>query len=788
MTTNLRLSVAVIFLSVSGAFAQSTGTVTGTISDVSSAVIPGVSIIATNTQTSLRYETTSTETGNYTLALLPAGMYELTAELPGFRKYVRQGITVLVAQTLRIDVTLEVGASTEQINVTADAPLLRTESSDLTHSVQVNTMTALPILGIGAAQAGSTGLRNPNAAVNLIPGAYYSGGNQIRINGAPSNTQSILVEGMDASNSNATAITGGSSPSVEAIQEVAIQTSNYAAEYGQAGGGVFNYTMKSGTNKLHGIGYDYFMNEAFNAGTPFRTGHPDGNPRPRSRRNDYGFNIGGPVLIPSVYDGHNKSFFFFNWEEYRDASIVNNQFATVPTLAYRSGDFSAAIPPNARTIGSDPLGRPMVEGMIYDPATTRTVNGLLVRDPFPGNKIDPSRFDPVAAKILAYYPRPQGPNADALVDNYLPIFKTARVTTVPSIKIDHAIGTNGKLSVFWNRVRTTAAPPGPPNGGNSGLPDPIVTATGTIIRTHITRVNYSHSLTPRLLLHVGVGLHNIQQNLPTMTTTGEIPSFDAEKEIGLHGGVTNKFFPPMSGFLAANGTGGSVNIGGQNDVNNMTQRPAANANITWVKNNHTYKFGSEVQLHNYPVRNFSGTAGNYVFSAAQTGQPFQNSAVQGVNVGFGFASFLLGQVNSVAIGQPSFPNWGKKQIGIYAQDTWKVTRKFTLDYGLRYDYMTYLQDGYGRTPSFSATAIHPVARIPGAIIYEGEGPNRCGCSYAKNYPYGFAPRVGAAYQINSKTVLRLGMGIVYAPTGHGAAGQTGSAVRTFTASTFGLPV
>jgi len=787
----MRSLYCAVFLVTSVALAQTDrGTITGTISDSTGAVVASAAVEARNLETGIAYQGAASTTGNYTLAQLPAGVYELSVTVPGFKKFTRQGLTVQVAQTLRIDISLEVGASTESITVQADAPLLKTESGELSHNVATSTMNALPILGIGTSQAGSTGVRNPNAALVLIPGTYFAGNNQVRINGTPSNTQGIRIEGMDATNSNNPNITGGTQPSVDAIQEMAIQTSNYAPEYGQVGGGMFNITMKSGTNQYHGSGYDYLVNEAFNAGTPFITNNPAGNPRPRNRRNDYGFTVGGPVRIPKLYNGHDKTFFFFNFEEYRESQHVSTQFATVPTVAYRNGDFSAAILPNAHSIGTDPLGRPMLEGMIYDPSTTRLVSGLQVRDPFPGNKIDPARFDPVAAKIQALYPLPAGPNVSALVNNYLPVFPTARVTTVPSVKIDHSIGSRGRLSGYWMRMRTSAAPPGPPNGASTGLPDPLVTATGTFIRTHIVRLNYDHTLAPTLLLHLGAGYQNVQQNLPTLTTTGTLPNYNAEQELGLHGAIVNKFLPPMSGLMATNGSGGSVNLGGSADVNNITQRPSFIASLTWVKNNHTYKFGSELQIHGYPVRGYSNTSGSYVFGPAETGQPFQNTAVNGANVGFPYASFLLGQVDQTSIANPVFPRLGKHQLGFYAQDSWKVTRKFTLDYGLRYDYSTYLQEQYGRAPFFSASVINAKAGIPGGTIYDGHGPGRCNCYVAHNYPYAFAPRLGAAYQINPKTVLRLGFGIVYAGTetnNMAAAGLAGSS-NTNTAPSFGFAV
>src|SRR5438876_4535109 len=427
-----------ILLVIGAAFGQSDrGTVTGTVSDATGAVIPGANVVATNTETSTKYETVSTETGNFTLTQLPPGVYQISVELPGFKRYVRQGITVLVAQILRIDVALEVGAATDEVTVTADAALLRTESSDVSHNVTSSRLDDLPILGIGGVLSGSAGIRNPYAMVQLIPGSTWTPNSLVRLNGTPANTQSFRIEGQDASNSGTPGVPAQSQPGVDAIQEVAIQTSNYAAEYGQVGGGVFNVTMKSGTNQIHGTVYDNFVNEVFNAGNPFKTGEP--NLRPRARRNDYGGTVGGPIR-------RDKTFFYASFEQFRETTVVNNAYQTVPTQAYRNGDFRTAI--TSRIIGNDPHGRQMLEGMIYDPATTRAAaDGRLFRDPFPNNTIRNDHWDPVAVRLQSLFPQPSGPTANGLTQNYLNPFTFSRHTEVPSVKIDQLVG-KGRLSFF----------------------------------------------------------------------------------------------------------------------------------------------------------------------------------------------------------------------------------------------------------------------------------------------------------------------------------------------------
>ena len=324
------LSIAFFtLLFAAGLFAQGDrGTITGTIADPAGAVVANAAIEARHVATGTVYDTTSTNTGNYTLTQLPVGNYELTVQVPGFKKYTRAGLTVEVAGILRVDVGLEVGAATESVTVNEAAPLLKTESGELSHNVPTETVDTLPILGIGSSVAGSSAIRNPQAVAYLLPGAYVAENSNLRVNGNPGNTASYRLEGQDASNGQVPATQAQIQPSVDAIQEVTVQTSNFSAEYGLVGGGFFNYTIKSGTNALHGSAYDYLVNEAFNAATPWV------NAKPTARRNDYGFTAGGPVYIPHVYNGHDKTFFFFNWEQYRETQTINNILLTVPTILY----------------------------------------------------------------------------------------------------------------------------------------------------------------------------------------------------------------------------------------------------------------------------------------------------------------------------------------------------------------------------------------------------------------------------------------------------------------------
>ena len=289
------VTISGLFFALSAVvFAQGErGTITGAVADPGGAVIANAAVEAKHVETGTVYDTTSTTTGNYTLGQLPVGTYEVTVRVPGFKSYTRGGLVVQVAAIVRVDIALEVGAVSDSVTVNEAAPLLKTESGELSHNVQTTTMDSIPILGIGSSIAGSAGIRNPQAVMYLIPGAYVQENANVRVNGAPGNTASYRVEGQDITNGNQ--ITQAQQqPSVDAIQEVTIQTSNFAAEYGQVGGGLLNYAMKSGTNQLHGSGYDYWVNEAFNANTPWV------NTKAKARRHDYGFTVGGPVVIPKI--------------------------------------------------------------------------------------------------------------------------------------------------------------------------------------------------------------------------------------------------------------------------------------------------------------------------------------------------------------------------------------------------------------------------------------------------------------------------------------------------------
>jgi hypothetical protein len=764
------------------ALAQSNlGTITGTISDPTGAVVPAAQIEVKNIATGIVYRGGASATGNYAIPV-PAGVYEISINVTGFKKFVQQNVQVTVATGTRIDVTLQVGQATDVVTVNDTAPLLKTESGEMSHLVTINDVNQLPVLTIaGGGFTGATtmgNIRNPLQSSLLLPGVSFANDNQLVVNGLPSNSESIRIEGQDSTGTIWKVYQQRSQPeSVDAIQEVAVQTSNYAAEYGQAGGGYFNFTMKSGTNQLHGSAYDYFVNEALNAGLPWTDAGATNSLkagqhiRNAQRRNDYGFTVGGPIRIPKVYNGANKTFFFFNFEQYRENRLFTNNLTTVPTQAYRNGDFSQTgcfnfngasgqcnIAPQALTIGGaspkDPLGQTLTYGEIFDPNTTQVINGVQVRTPFLNQIIPAGRMDPVAVAIQNMLPLP---NATGIVNNFnTPSYVNWQHTTNASFKIDHSLSPTAKLSWYladyhWNS----------PNA--DGFTGPFTTAVPTAYHNVTTRVNYDQSITPTLLLHVGAGFfHQTEPTIP--------PVFD-ENKIGIHGYYDENLFPTIGGLSNAS-TGGwgaqAGAFGGSFEATIWEEKPTANTSLTWVKGNHTFKYGGELSIEGYPEHSAWRANGNFTFSNAETSDPWQNTQT-GWNYsngsGFAYASFLLGLPDSMAITPHTETKLGNHLMGFYAQDSWKVTRKLTVDYGLRYDFQTYLKEEHGRfqVPSFTTPNPTVGGRL-GAGIYEGYGGGRCNCAFSHNYPFAFGPRVGVAYQINAKTVLRGGAGVTYGIT------------------------
>lgn len=454
-------------------------------------------------------------------------------------------------------------------------------------------------------------IRDPLAFARLTPGAYVSGITGIRINGLPSASFKIVVEGQDTTSPNLNDREDENHPSVEMLQEFTVQTSNFAAEFGQVGGGLFNFTARSGTNQLHGSAYEYLVNEDLNAGQPFTNSGNGHLIRPKNRQNDYGFTVGGPWYIPRVYDGRNKTFFFFNWEQYRQKN-GSIGFQTVPTDAMRNGDFSAIL--TNRTLGTDVTGRSIVENTIYDPTSaTTTAGGQVVTNPFPGNLIPKARFDPAAAKVQQLIPAATG---TGLVNNYSPLILYPKIMSIPAIKVDQVMSDKWRLSFYWSQIGEAII------SSNDGLPIPITARRDQPIYSDTYRLSSDHTITPTLYVHAGIGYirdHN------TDGSPEGVVSYDAAGQLGTKNALSTGF-PRMN--FSTSSFGGFANpfngngLGITNRNLYWTDKATATASATWVHGNHTYKAGAEFRMDNWINHGAQYEAGTYNFNASETGLPY----------------------------------------------------------------------------------------------------------------------------------------------------------------------
>ena len=740
------------------------GTITGTVTDPSGAVIAGARVRAENAATHNIIETVTTGTGNFTLPQVPVGTWDVAVEAAGFKRFTSLQNRIEVAQTIRVDAIMEVGANTETVAVQAEAVAIRTESADITTTVSNQLFVELPIQWSNGFY-GNQAVRNPLSIAQILPGmsggtSYFGSlgltGGGAAINGAPPGTFKTLVDGQDATNLYAPGFFFYQQPSVEALEEVSLQTGNYAAEFGQAQGGIYNFTAKSGTNEYHGGLFYRLTNEVLNAHQPY-TGS-----RSASRQNNFGGTFGGPVRIPHLYDGHNKTFFFFSYEGFRSVLPVPNSgtFTTAPNANDRAGNFAADLGAQVNCGAApckDALGNPVYAGQIFDPLALAS-DGF-TRFMFPGNIIPQSRMDPVALKIQSFLPKTTNPLQSL---NYQLSGTTPRPQNLPSIKVDHNFSQNLKLSTFYSYVG------GSGQTSTDGLPTNITTSGFNHSSSSTARVNVDDTLRPSMLLHLGVGYVNTQVSKLSFP---DVASFNQQTQLGLTGAIYPGF-PQISGLGNFSASGGPIggmtsNIGSNFNQYVNTGEFTSSAALTWVKGSHSYKFGGSGYTRMEGFNQCQGGWGTFGFSAAQTGQPFGAGGVTLATTngtpGLGYASFLLGLPNSASVAPCTSVNWHDRALAVFAQDNWKVTRRLTLDIGLRYDLQNPPREDRNRISSFSPTAPNPSAgNLPGAVLYQGFGPSTCNCgSFLSFYKFAFGPRLGVAYQLNSKTVIRAGWGFFY---------------------------
>ncbi|HWB99734.1 MAG TPA: carboxypeptidase-like regulatory domain-containing protein, partial [Bryobacteraceae bacterium] len=459
-----------LLLGTCSAFAQSDrGTITGRVLDPTAAAVPDAKVEALSQSTRVRYTAQSNQTGVYSIQQLPVGRYDVTVEAPGFTRYLHKDVDISIAQTVTLDISLSVGAVDQTVEVSSAPAAVESSTSDLGTVVNRNLVIDLPLSVSG-------NMRNPESFIFLAPGVTGDAGNT-QINGSQSRAKEVLLDGIGSTSPESGGILF-TYPSVEAIAEFKLVSSNFSAEYGRTGGGFEVFTTKSGTNDLHGTLFDYLRNNVFDARGFFAS------TTPVNRQNEYGFALGGPVFIPRLYNGSNKTFFHVVYSGFRFRQGATNQLTSIPPEAFRQGDFSSLV---------DRAGNQVP---IYDPMTTRPDGaGGFLRDPFPGNVIPSSRISSVSQKIAALYPATIN---NSPFNNFLTVGAKRFDRDQVDVKIDHSFSDRNRLSAFvYIGTQTTHAP--------ELLPLPLSPSKDEDYRSRWVRLTDDHIFSPTVLNHLAVG-------------------------------------------------------------------------------------------------------------------------------------------------------------------------------------------------------------------------------------------------------------------------------------------
>jgi Carboxypeptidase regulatory-like domain/TonB dependent receptor len=738
----LALFVVVCLASATVADAQvDRATLSGTVTDPSGAGIAEVAVTVTG-ESGLTFTTHTNAAGQYTVPSLPVGTYTAKFEMGGFKTLVRDKLTLEVSQTLRVDAELQVGQLSETVSVSGTSQLIQRETPEVGTTVTRDYLTALPLtMGNG---------RYPETfAYRLSPGVQGDTWTS-RVNGSPAFSKEVLLEGASVTTYLAGHF-GESSVSMEALQEFKVQTSGLSAEYGRTGGGVFNFVMRSGQNQVHGTGFSTLRNEALNANTFLN--NAAGRPKQRDRQSNFGGSFGGPVLIPGVYDGRNRTFFFAAAEKFRVRSYVYGApNRSVPQLEMYDGNLSRLL--TTTVVGTDALGRPIFRGAIYDPLTLREVNGVFVADPFPGNIIPSNRISQVSRRIGEIAKQHYAPINDALTANNL--FPTQNTPEFDqnqwSFKIDQVVSGRQRLSgsLARNTRPRLLLDAGGIWDGNDPIGGPLSTARRQVINSWLARVAHDFTISPTLFNSVILSFNrmvNPNRSAHVADSCGAL--------LGITGVLQDGPCPRINWGAGPAGVTFDPIGDPQDDLQTYNSWGVANS-LSWSKGPHFMKFGADIRGNQLNTRPLGNRAGTFTFTAAQTGIP-------GVNfIGHSFASFLLGGVNNASVGVPLGLAGRTSYYAAYAQDDFKVTPKLTLQLGLRYEYQPPAVEQHDRTSNFDLTVTDPLTGMNGAVVFAGDGDGRTGRrTFVESDKTNFSPRVGGAWAVTDRTSLRAGYGIFY---------------------------
>jgi hypothetical protein len=762
------VAACIAALFVYSAFAQSTtGTITGLVSDSTGAVVPQASVTVKNQATGAQAETVSSNTGNYVIPNLPVGIYEISVSNPGFKRFVQSNISLKSNDNIRLDVRLEVGAVSEQVSVTAEAPPLKSESTEVSTVMEQKLVkdVPLPMNGVGG------GMRNAFSVMMMLPQVKSNDGqnawDDLQVGGGQQHDFNVSVDGLSVEMGwrNHVGYMNRLLPPVDAVEEIRIDTAVFKAEDSRASGGNFSLVTKSGTNEFHGTLFEYYQSQRLDANT--WQNNKFGRPRAVYHRNDFGATGGGPVYIPKVYDGRNKTWFYLSYEGYRFPQTSGVSELTIPTTEMIDGDFSNWRLANGTLIP------------IYDPTTTRSDGqGGFIRDPFPGNIIPANRLSPLSRRIASYFP---DPNRPGVLRNYV---NTApgprkRIENAYLTKFDHAFGTKNRLAFtwtkngyYWNNAYDTN-PTDPQNWGGNALPYPLSGRQyyrGDQYYGNVFRLNDTHMITPTLINTITMGFHRLTHPEHDITAEGANENWGE-----ILGGIqnnpySNAAFPGVR--FRTDNYYGWESTKFWDEYHNVW---GFDENLSWVRASHSFKFGYSFQMMHLNRTDGNRRAGDIWFHRLETAAPGDNSG----NSGSSFASFLLGAVDEGGFTIPNALMMRFPYHAFFVQDDWKITPRLTANLGLRYEMNMSVYEKHDRFSQFDPTLPNPAASgQPGALRFLGEGPGREGRRNLHDTAAGWGPRVGLAFQLTPSTVIRGGFGIFYSSlkvTGLGGGANTGFA-------------
>ena len=726
-------AVSLFWIATAVALGQTTtGSIVGTVTDPSDAVVASAAVTVTNVDTGSTFRTTTDTGGSYVVTPVQVGQYSVSASAPGFKEAVRSGIRVDVQARVRIDFTLQVGQISESVEVVGAEPLLQTDSSYLGQVVESKRIGELPLNGRYVTRLAvlSTGaVPTPFGAPDARTGGFSA-------NGVRPYENNYILDGVDNSNlqsgltSGATYVIG---PAPDAIAEFKVQTNSMSAEFGHSAGGVMNVTIKSGTNQLHGSLYEFMRNSSLDAKNYFDSGEQA---IPPFKLNQFGFSVGGPVDIPGVYHGENKTFFFGDYQGTRIRRGLT-LLATVPPSAWKDGDFS----------GFDP---------IFDPATTSVVNGVATRQRFPDNRIPLTAFDPAAKGLIDQFPEANltgDIGSSGVSNNYLTSPSQKDDTDQYDIRVDHRFSDSDSLFVRFSLQDNDLLIPAeiPPPLGGTGY-----TTGNTSTRARSAALSNTHIFTPRTvnefrlgytrnasqLLQFGAGQNQVGElgipGIPFSEGNGGLPAFSVN---GLSGFGSPQYEP-------------TIEI---QDVYQIID------NLSLVRGPHTIKIGAEIKPRvNFSFLQPTSPRGSFSFSGDFTRDPNDIA-----NSGLGTADFLLGAVGGAGLSSFVTDVFQQPGYAFFVQDDVKVTRKLTLNLGLRYDFISNAKEKYNAAANFNLETltldIVKGRQDPLPANFSDQIPVNRNASrtLVPNDRTNFAPRLGFAYNLQDKTVVRGGYGIFY---------------------------